>query len=263
MKEDSKLGKEGGGKGRDTLIQEIDQEVETALVDRLDRGRTAELLAIQGAIFDIDGTLLDSMPLWEKAGALYLESLGVRAEPGLGEKLYPMTMEDGARYLKDSYHLTYNIEEIIQGIDHTIQDYYLYKIPLKPGVGPFLEQLFQMQIPITAATSSDRCVVEAAFIRLEIMDYFQAIYTCSEVGVGKDRPDIYLAAQKAMGTPRGATWVFEDALHGACTAAKAGFPVIGVYDPSSESCQEEIKKAAQIYIEDFRQLKVTGGYIHR
>lgn len=214
------------------------------LTDRMVNGMIA------GAIFDIDGTLLDSMPIWEHAGERYLGSLGIEAEPGLGRLMLPMSMLQGAEYLKERYGLRFDTDEIIDGINNTIQGFYDNQVQLKHGVKQFLDDMKKCGIKMTAATSSDRSLIEKAMDRLEILNLFDRVFTCSEVGAGKSKPDIYLAAKQFMDTEISDTWVFEDAYHAIQTAKNAGFRTVGVYDASSMDAENEIRKFSDIYLYD-------------
>lgn len=204
---------------------------------------------ITGAIFDIDGTLLDSMQVWNDAGERYLRSLGIEPEPGLGRIMFPMSMVQGAEYLKGRYLPQLDPDEIIGGINSTIRDFY-EDVQLKPGVKQFLEEMKKWGIKMTAATATDRCLIEKAMNRLEILALFDHIFTCSEVGAGKSMPDIYLAAKQHMGTEISSTWVFEDVYHAIQTAKNAGFRIAGVYDESSMDLQQEIQESSDIYLYD-------------
>ncbi len=212
---------------------------------------------IKGAIFDLDGTVLDSMQVWDKAGEMFLKSMGIEAEPGLSKIMFSMSMTEGAEFLKDRYRLDMDIPAIMAGINRTIEDFYSYQVPLKEGVEQFLKDMKQAGIKMVAATSSDRQVVERALKRLNVMNYFDRIFTCTEIGAGKVKPDIYLAAARYMGTLPKETWVFEDALYAIRTAKKAGFMTVGVYDASSMEDREEIKAICDIYLnkwDDFYSL---------
>ena len=101
------------------------------------------------------------------------------------------------------------------------------------------------------ATSGDRKNAQAALKRLNVLSFFQGMFTCSEIGSGKDQPDIYHAAALQMDTDPSRTWVFEDALHALRTAKKAGFQTVGVYDRASSADQEDIRKTADIYLPEF------------
>ena len=208
-----------------------------------------------GVIFDVDGVLLDSMPVWNQAGELYLQSLGIKAEPDLGKILFPMSMQAGASYLLQHYPLTgLTKKEVMTGINKTIQDFYFYKAPLKAGVKHFLSMLHKKGIPITIATSSDRILIEAALKRTDIFGYFSKIFTCSELGTGKEHPDIYLEAAKWMQSFPEDTWVFEDAPHALATAKKAGFKCAGVYDGTIKELQSDVMQLSDIYIKQFTEL---------
>ena len=207
---------------------------------------------IKGAIFDVDGTLLNSMPIWDEAGELYLKSRGIVPENGLGQKMFTMTMEEGAGYLKETYRLKESTEDIIKGVNRRIEEFYLYSVQLKPGAERFLACLRERSVRLTAATSSDRYLVEAAFARLGIEKYFEKIFTCTEVGAGKDKPKIYFEAAAHMGVDPEETLVFEDALHAINTSLSFGFKTVGIYDASSEKQQEEIRKKVHIYITEYQ-----------
>lgn len=222
---------------------------------------------ITGAIFDVDGTLLDSMGIWEHAGEMYLSRLGIRGGPRLGRILYPMSMDEGAAYLREHYCLDQTVQEITKGVSDTVSDFYFFQVNPKPGAIGFLKMLQARGIPMSAATSGDRRVVEGAFNRLGIGRFFRGIFTCAQAGAGKSRPDVYeLALESLDGADRGSTWVFEDAFFAARTAGEAGFPVVGVYDSYSDSSQRRLMEASDYYMKDFidpegffRQAEERGG----
>ena len=197
---------------------------------------------IKGAIFDMDGVLLDSMPMWDHAGEMYLAGQGIKAEPNLEKVLFTMTMQKGAEYIRDHYGLALSPEEIIEGMNETVRNFYANEVEPKAGVRDFLKLLKRYDIPVTVATSTDRCHVEAALSRNGLMKYIDSIFTCSEVGVGKAAsPKIYELAAEFMGTDIGGSYVFEDAYHAAETAQNAGFTVVGLYDESSKDRQADLK----------------------
>lgn len=203
---------------------------------------------IKGAIFDVDGTLLDSLRIWDEADNFYLESRGLRPEPMLGRKLFTMSMEEGALYVKRTYGLPESVDEILEGVLEIIREFYRKDAALKPGADEFLRMLEKQGVKMAVATSSDRGLIEAALERLGVRNYFQRIFTCSEVGAGKNQPDIYWRACECLGTAPGETWVFEDAVHALVTAKQAGFLTCGVYDAYNDSRQEELQAQAHIYM---------------
>ena len=194
---------------------------------------------IKGAIFDMDGTLLDSMPVWEHACEHYLEKKGIVAEKNLSEILFSMSMGE--------YELSESVDAIIDGVNAIVYEAYEKDVMQKLGVEAFLQQLHEAGIPMVVATSSDRAMAEVAFERTGLMPYFKKIFTCSEVGAGKSKPDIYFAAAECLGTKPEDTWVFEDACYAIETAKNAGFRTVGLFDATSEKDRERIQKLADVY----------------
>ena len=150
---------------------------------------------IRAAIFDLDGVVLDSMSIWKDLGARYLLRRGLTPEPGLGELLFSMSMEQGADYLRTHYPLPPE-EDVLAGLSAMLRDFYYNEVPEKDGAHEALAFLQDRGVAVTAATSSPRTHVTRALERLGLLPYFRAIYTTGELGVSKHRPDIYhLAAQ--------------------------------------------------------------------
>jgi len=216
-------------------------------------------MKIKGVIFDVDGTLLDTMPVWTTAGVRYLESLGITAEAGLSEKLFQMTADMAAAYMKAQYDLPQSEAEICRGILCMVEDFYLHEADFKPGAKVLLEDLKAAGVPMTIATSTNKYCIVAAFDRLGYTDYFDAILTCPELGTHKSEPDIFFMASGAMGTEPAETWVFEDGLYAVKTAKAAGFRTVGIFDEVSRGDQAELKTLADIYVttlEDFFDLHI-------
>lgn len=183
-----------------------------------------------GIIFDLDGTILDSMGMWMNAGELYLNSLGIAPEENLGQKLIEMNMEEGACYLKEKYLPSMTTEQINRDIINFLKEYYAYKIMTKPGISELLNRLKEMNIPMAIATNTDRELFMPCLTRLNLTSYFKDIFTCSETGSSKSEPKIYFQAAQALNSPVESTWVFEDAPYALKTAKTAGFTTIGIYD---------------------------------
>lgn len=215
-----------------------------------------KLKDIKGAIFDVDGTLLDTMHVWTDSGERYLKSLGIEAEPGLGDKLFCMTVEMGAEYLKENYGLADTIEDIKAGINAMVESYYFEEADFKPGAPELMKAMKKAGIPMTIATSTDKYCILAAFDRLGYTDYFDAILTCGEVGASKSEPKIFFEAINVMGTEPQETWLFEDGLYSIKTAKAEGFKTVGVYDEVSLADQKEIEALSDIYVKDLTELSL-------
>lgn len=223
---------------------------------------------ITGAIFDMDGVLIDSMPVWENIDGIYLKGQGKEPEPGLTEILFTKSMQEAAEYLRQAYGLPKTAVQIAEEIIDLVRLCYREEIPAKAGALPFVRGLRDAGVHITVATASDRELAEAALLRLGILEYVEGIFTCKDAGAGKEAsPAVYLDALGSMGTEMAGTWVFEDVLHGIRTANRAGFQTAGVYDASSEAYQELIQKEASVYLRDltdfngfYQSVAALGGY---
>ena len=120
---------------------------------------------VKGVIFDVDGVLLNSMPVWENLGELYLQKFGIQAEKDLSEILYEMSLKEAAEYLISHYGLKQTVEEVTKGIVKEVEQFYVEKVPLKEGVREYLKELKERKIPMVIATSGDRKNAEAALKR--------------------------------------------------------------------------------------------------
>ena len=205
-----------------------------------------------GAIFDMDGTLLDSMFYWNQAPVDCLREIYHKEPaPDLMEHLKPLTIVQGGEWVRKAYGLSETGEEIAAKINLLVKRFYTQRVLAKPGAEHWLEQFSRAGIPMVIATSTDRELVEAALARTGLGKYFRAIFTCTEVGAGKGKPDVYEAAAGFLGTPHNRTWVFEDSFFAMRTAKAAGFYVVGVYDASQDDLQEEIRALADWYLPSF------------
>lgn len=205
-------------------------------------------MRICGAIFDVDGTLLDSMSIWDTIGEDYLRSIGYEPKENLKDVFKNMSLHQAARHYRTKYGVTLSINEITAGVNAMLEQYYRFEAPLKEGAAELLEQLRGSGVKLCIATATDRYLVEAALERCGVLSYFEKVFTCNEVSHGKDEPYIFEAALRFLGTPKTETIVFDDALYAIRTAKEAGFPVAAVYD-SHEKAQDEVRALADVYLE--------------
>lgn len=214
-------------------------------------------MRLQSAIFDMDGTLLDSMHIWKDLGSDILRGLGYAPRPDLQERLKVLTLRDGAAYCKEAYGMTQSVEEVAELIASRIEAFYSREVQAKPGVVKFLSLLKMEGVWMYVATATDRRLAEAALRQAGIYDYFRGIVTCAEAGRGKDSPEVFERAMRRLRSNKRDTVVFEDALHAIQTAKAAGFRVAAVYDPSAREDQEAIKALADYYIRSFEEMSQT------
>ena len=208
---------------------------------------------LKGLIFDFDGTLFDSMFIWDTAGEAYLRSVGKEPEADLQKVLKPMSLLQSAAYIRENYQLPLSVAQIMDGVNRTVEDFYFHTVVPKPGVIAFLEELHRRNNRMCIATATDRYQVEAALRRCRMRYFFSEIFTCTEIGSGKEKPEIFRKAMAHLQTDRSTTAVVEDACHAARTAKQDGFLVVGVYD-AHESRQRELMNIVDVFLSDYFDL---------
>lgn len=208
----------------------------------------------EGAIFDLDGTLLDSMNVWRKIDVDFLGRRGLQVPWDYLEAITPLGAKAAADYTIRRFGLQEKPTKIIEEWLSMARDAYANTVPLKPFVKEYLEQVKRMGIPIAAATSSERELIVPALKRNEIYEYFDAIVTVSQVKRGKGFPDIYEKAAFELNRKPETCVVYEDIIEGIRGANQGGFFSVGVYDPESEFSREAIIKESALYIQGFQEL---------
>ena len=211
-------------------------------------------MKIKAAIFDADGTLLDSMGQWNLVPYKYVKSLGVAADENIAEKLFTMTISEAAEFIIDEYELSVTVEEAVEGMDAIIREFYKNDVKLKDGAGELLEFFKSRGIPMVIGTSTDRDCIEVGLERTGISAYFDSIYTSPEVGKSKEKPDLFIQAMEFMGSSPDETIVFEDGLYSLKTAAALGMKTVGIFDEVSLSNQKELKELADLYVDEGESL---------
>lgn len=211
-------------------------------------------MKIKAAIFDADGTLLDSMGQWNLVPYKYVKSLGVAADENIAEKLFTMTISEAAEFIIDEYELSVTVEEAVEGMDAIIREFYKNDVKLKDGAGDLLEFFKSRGIPMVIGTSTDRDCIEVGLERTGISAYFDRIYTSTEVGKSKEKPDLFIQAMEFMESSPDETIVFEDGLYSLRTAAALGMKTVGIFDEVSLSNQKELKELADLYVDEGESL---------
>ncbi|SHJ80606.1 haloacid dehalogenase superfamily, subfamily IA, variant 3 with third motif having DD or ED [Hathewaya proteolytica DSM 3090] len=209
---------------------------------------------IKGVIFDMDGTLVDSMWVWREIDKLYLGRHNIAYPENLNKELESLTYEQTAAYFKNRFNLPYTEEEIKKQWNDMSIEQYSTAVPLKPGALKLLDRLQNKGIKISLATSNCRELICPCFNNLGILKYFDAITTSDEVGTSKSFPDIYLKSAEKMALPPEQCIAFEDILDALKGANAAGTKTIAVYDSFSSYNKEEIMAHCSMYIHNFEEL---------
>ena len=204
-------------------------------------------------IFDMDGTLVDSMPIWKSLSKDYLQARGHHPTQAQLDAMGPMTMLEGAAFLMDTFGVEGPPERIIQEMHAVMEAHYRTDIPLKPGVRAYLERLRGKGAKLCVATATAEPLARACLERLEVAGYFDFILSCETVGAGKTKPDVYLEAARRLGASPAETAVFEDALYAAQTAREAGFYVVGIPEAAYQDDWPALEELADETILDWRK----------
>lgn len=202
------------------------------------------------AIFDYDGTILDSMPMWNHIPSRFVRSLGAEPEPDLDSIIKHMSLEESSQRFRE-YGASGTVDEIVNQIMDLVFDSYQKELQPKPGVIEVLSDLKKHGIRMCIATQTPSRMIREANHRLGLDDYFEDVFSCSEWNTHKTEPFIYETAAKHFNTSPNEILVFEDVLYAVKTASEAGFPVIGIYDDSSRDDREQIILNSRYYLESY------------
>ena len=203
------------------------------------------------AIFDMDGTLVDSMGCWNRILEEYLHGHGVTQVPQeLLDRTAVMTTRETLGVFIREFDLQDTPEQAEQRLLDLMTDHYRKDVPLKPGVKGYLTALRERGVAMCVVSATPLDMMELCLRRLGVRDMFRFILSCEQIGVGKERPDIYFAAAERLGVEDNASAaVYEDALSACRTAKGAGFYVVGVQDDNAAAGWEEIKALADEVLE--------------
>lgn len=215
---------------------------------------------IKGVIFDMDGTLIDSMWVWEEVDVDYVKRYQLVEPEGFYEAIEGMSFTDVAKYYKKTFPQIRDSVEQIKA-DWMEMGYRLYRdeVELKSGVKEFLEELKKRGIKIGIATSNDRDMTEMVLEARGILQEFDAICTSDEVKIGKPAPDVYLKAAEDLGVDPKDCLIFEDVSAGLMAGKSAGMKTCAVADKFSEDQIEKKRALADYFIQDYFEV-LKGTY---
>ena len=215
------------------------------------------MLDFDTAIFDLDGTLLDSLSVWDKIDSEFLfNKRGIPVPEDYVHKIAPMSFEETAVYTKKRFNLKETPEELMrEWTDMAIYEY-SHNIFLKEGAREYLKRLKSEGKKMAVATSSPEIFFKPALVNNGIYNLFDAIANTCEAGVGKTKPDVYLLAAEKCGALSHRCLVFEDVPDAALCAKEAGMMVCGVYDERSAVHKKEMQAICDVYINSFTELNL-------
>lgn len=218
----------------------IDGQLNSQLVDILQD--------YSGVIFDMDGTLLDSMSMWHTLDVQYLRQYGCEPEPDFQQIVATMTLDVAAAYMSEHYKLPRTPKQVAEEFMALVNDYYRNVLQLKPGMLELLQELKRRGILIMVATANEYDMTYAALERTGALQYIQGLVTCTMARAGKESPAVYLMACEKINKDVSECVIFEDSLFAIKTANKEGFDVIAVYDEVAKDCWNEICKITKCQV---------------
>lgn len=205
-------------------------------------------------IFDLDGTLIDSMPVWKNVGKDFLNRYGFECSEEIDDKIKRQTLFETAAYFKNLFDIAMDIDEIVAEIIAMVAEEYEKNVPLKPFAKQYLEKQKQCGTKMCVLTASEPEYTLAAMKRLDILHYFEFIATCTEMNLTKKDSEVFEQTMKRLGGKKQNTLVFEDALYAIRSAKKGGFYTVAVAEKIRPNDFKEIKNLADLYIQSYEEL---------
>ena len=208
----------------------------------------------QGAIFDMDGTILESMGIWQEVTTNFMTSRNLPIIKEDMEAYKEMTLDESMAYIKKKYALSESEKELNNEFNKLVRNAYFYDVQPKPGVREYMKKIKDSGVKIAIATSGYRELCEVAMKRLGMAELIDAYAISAEVGVNKSNPDIYLLAAERIGIAPEKCMVFEDIVMGIKGAKKAGMQTTAIYDEWNKEDSEILKSVADRYIMGWNEL---------
>lgn len=208
----------------------------------------------KAVLFDLDGTLVDSMWMWHQIDIEYLARFGYECPDDLERAIEGMSFSETAVYFKERFQIPESLDEMKECWIQMSIDKYRHEVPLKEGALEFLQYCREQNLRTGIATSNSREIVDAVLEALQLTNYFDVVTTACEVNAGKPAPDIYLEVAKRLETEPKDCLVFEDIPAGILAGKRAGMTVIAVEDAFSKALKSEKCALADGFINHYFEL---------
>ena len=208
---------------------------------------------IKGIVFDMDGTLVDSLMVWDvlwaRVGEKFLGDSTFHPSDKDDKIVRTSTLKDAMNHIHSVYNIANSGDELLETANRMMEEFYENDVMLKKGVFEFLEYCYKKGIKMCVASATALDLINIAVKHCNIGKYFVDILSCAQIGKGKDQPDIYLLAMERLGTKPEETCIFEDSHIAINTAYNIGMKTVGIYDKYNFG-HEEMKKLSNVYIDD-------------
>ena len=215
-------------------------------------------MELKAAIFDMDGTLIDSLMiwdvLWDEMGKNFCGGAKFRPEPADDKFVRTVPAKEAMEMIHARYGLGKDGEELLRVFNKVSAEFYAEKVQLKPGVRAWLEYCKSRGVKMCIASATAPALLQLALDHCDLGKYFLKLFSCADLGKGKEHPDVFLAAQAYLGESLEDTWVFEDSCVAVETAVGAGMPTVAIYDRFNYG-QDRMRQIATHYIAEGETLE--------
>ena len=209
-------------------------------------------MKITGAIFDMDGTLIDSLGFWDQLwatlGEKYRGDKTFRPDPVTEKGGRTSTIKGAAKLIHENCRMGENAEEIEILFEDMLGRYYMEVVEMKPGMRELLELFLKNGVKMCVASATSPNLLKMIMDKFGFRRYFSKVISCLEVGKGKEHPDVFIAAHEYLGTDKDTTWIFEDSTVALSTAVKAGFNTVGIYDKYNFGI-DKVKEFSTVFVD--------------
>lgn len=211
---------------------------------------------MKGILFDMDGTLLDSMPVWKNLAVDFLRSRKVDIPDGFEGKIKTMTLREAITYMQNTFFQDEDPAQLLKEGYELLAYHYTHTIELRPHVRETLEFLKEERVPMAISTATDDHLAELALNHQKIMGYFSFLQTVKNTGHTKNEKEFWLEGARRIGMDPSELVVFEDALYAMVTAKEAGMTVIAIEDQTAYMDRDKIREICDYYLESYQDFRL-------